>query len=159
MQTSDINIVNDELGDGSVSCVKKCESNRGCLTCPVFSPSNFVSSTITHRKHKVINPNNPIFCHCGSSNLIYLITCNKCKFQYVGQTCQMLRSRISKHRNDIRRGVGGCPFLVKHFNSDTCRGRVSLLTLLKKWRGLGGRLEEPLMLQNPVFVETEKISG
>ncbi len=38
---------------------------------------------------------------CTSSNLIYLITCKKCKKQYVGLTTQQLNTRINHHRTNI----------------------------------------------------------
>lgn len=39
---------------------------------------------------------------CNSSNLIYLITCQKCKLQYVGETGRTLHQRLTNHRSDIK---------------------------------------------------------
>ncbi|GFN80179.1 reverse transcriptase [Plakobranchus ocellatus] len=51
---------------------------------------------------------------CNSNNIIYLITCQKCFKQYVGQTCQTLRSRFYHHRFTIHNDRD-TP-VAKHFN-------------------------------------------
>ena len=133
---SNINDIYMDLGDGSISRVRKCNSRHGCLTCPVLSPCDYIVSSVTHRKYKVIN-HDLDFCDCSSSNLIYLIICDKCGVQYVGQTAQQLRKRISKHRNDIARGRGSCPFLIKHFNKGNCKGANFHVQVVEKFIGTG----------------------
>ncbi len=51
---------------------------------------------------------------CISKNLIYLITCTKCKKQYVGFTTQQLNTRINHHRTNIitKQRI----YLCVHFN-------------------------------------------
>ncbi|VDI32626.1 Hypothetical predicted protein [Mytilus galloprovincialis] len=39
---------------------------------------------------------------CASSNLIYVIRCNGCKKDYIGQTGNTLRKRFTVHRQQIR---------------------------------------------------------
>ena len=47
---------------------------------------------------------------------MYLITCKQCDVQYVGETSQMLRSRMNNHRTSTK---GFKPlYLYNHFNSD-----------------------------------------
>lgn len=41
---------------------------------------------------------------CASSNIVYLITCRKCKIQYVGETGRSLRDRLTDHRSSINTG-------------------------------------------------------
>ena len=54
---------------------------------------------------------------CDSKNIIYLISCKKCKnAQYVGQTEQSLRDRFYLHRSDIDLNRG-TP-LTCHFNEN-----------------------------------------
>ena len=40
---------------------------------------------------------------CNMANIIYLITCNECGIQYVGETGRVVRSRLSEHKNGICR--------------------------------------------------------
>ena len=40
--------------------------------------------------------------NCDSRNLIYLIHCDSCGAQYVGETGRTLRERLNGHRADIR---------------------------------------------------------
>ena len=40
--------------------------------------------------------------NCNSKNLIYLITCQICNIQYVGETGGPLRDRLNNHRSDVR---------------------------------------------------------
>src|SRR5206468_3073062 len=39
---------------------------------------------------------------CSSDNIVYLITCSKCKLQYFGETSNPLRVRMNAHRYCIR---------------------------------------------------------
>jgi hypothetical protein len=39
--------------------------------------------------------------NCNSHDIIYLIHCNKCKLQYVGQSSRKLKERLNNHRSDI----------------------------------------------------------
>ena len=43
--------------------------------------------------------------NCISENVIYLITCERCKQQYVGQTEQSLKDRLNAHRSNINRAI------------------------------------------------------
>ena len=53
---------------------------------------------------------------CGTENVIYLITCEKCGIQYVGETGQKVRKRLNNHRNRLRQLSG--LYLYQHFSSD-----------------------------------------
>ena len=53
---------------------------------------------------------------CGTTSVVYLITCRRCGIQYVGETGQQLRSRMNNHRASIK-NLQPQP-LYKHFNSD-----------------------------------------
>ena len=43
--------------------------------------------------------------NCDSVNVVYLITCDLCRKQYVGQTKNQLRIRTVCHKYDIRHEV------------------------------------------------------
>ena len=71
---------------GKIASVVKC-SRVNCATCPVFHPSKYFKSSLTNRKYQVVGNCN---LSCSTNNLVYLITCNKCDNQYVGETKQKL---------------------------------------------------------------------
>ena len=82
-----------------------------CSTCsdhlmltPTFKGSHRNSSTYRLR-HQL---------SCTTLNIVYLITCTKCKKQYVGQTTKQLNTRINHHRSDIRNKKS--TYIAKHFN-------------------------------------------
>ena len=52
---------------------------------------------------------------CNIDNVIYLITCNECGIQYVGETGRVVRSRLSEHKNGISGNHKGCKILYSHF--------------------------------------------
>ncbi len=74
-----------------------CDQPR-CLTCRLHScrTAHFPST----KNNKDFNIRDNIYC--SSSNLIYVITCQKCKLQYVGETGRSLRDRLTDHRSAIK---------------------------------------------------------
>ena len=77
---------------------------------------NTFTSNVNKRKYNVNSPNSGRTLDCGSSNVIYLISCRRCGVQYVGKTAQTLRSRLNNHRNRIKQLVD--LYLYNHFSSD-----------------------------------------
>ena len=69
------------------------------------NPHYSIQLNIHHQTHKLT---------CKSSNVIYCVTCKKCKDQYIGETEQELHARQRGHLNDIRSNVSGLPY-VEHF--------------------------------------------
>ena len=55
--------------------------------------------------------------NCKSSCVIYLLECNKCGIQYVGQTHTTISKRMTSHRHDIRNKVEKS--VSSHFNKET----------------------------------------
>ena len=53
---------------------------------------------------------------CKSSNVIYCVTCQKCKEQYIGETEQEIHERQRGHLSDIKKNVPGLPYVV-HFKN------------------------------------------
>ena len=58
-----------------------CNRKWKCRHCPKIDRSGEVTSTSTGRKYR-----SQVLVSCNSRNLIYLIQCQICKIQYVGQT-------------------------------------------------------------------------
>jgi hypothetical protein len=84
---------------------------KNCRYCRVLDRSGTIISTSTGRSYySMINVT------CKSNNLIYCITCNKCKLQYVGQTSNRLIDRFQGHFHSVtsnsKKNVIG-----RHYNS------------------------------------------
>jgi hypothetical protein len=70
--------------------------------------SSTVKSSKTGREYPIKRHYN-----CQSSWLIYLVTCEDCQVQYIGQTIQTMVARHYGHRSEVRRGEPG---LGRHFH-------------------------------------------
>ena len=92
---------------GSHKCAKKCiVCDTHLVETKIFS-SKVTGETFTIRKKMP----------CQSSNIIYLLFCELCKVQYVGQTKTTLQTRFYNHRSDIKKNSGKKKTLVtEHFN-------------------------------------------
>lgn len=95
---------------------KPDKPERGCKTkncryCPKLNTDGTITSTFTRRtyvaKHNIT---------CKSHNIIYCITCTKCKLQYVGQTKRRLMDRFQGHFYNINKKKTDDP-IGYHFNT------------------------------------------
>ena len=78
----------------------RCHSN-GCKTCPFItegatSYTFFSTNEQRHIRHHIT---------CSSSNLVYLIQCNKCNVQYIGETKRHLSDRFGEHSRAIEKAI------------------------------------------------------
>ena len=73
--------------------ITPCLKNN-CYTCQVLYNKNSFICNSTKQKHYIRNR-----FSCDSRNLIYVIQCNICQVQYVGQTSTPIRARLRHHRN------------------------------------------------------------
>lgn len=70
-----------------------------CEICPSrTNPPKFYRSSYTGRTY-----DSPTNYNCETTNVVYLITCNRCKKQYVGETSRSFRKRMLEHKNYVRR--------------------------------------------------------
>lgn len=76
---------------GSVGCGHKI-----CTCCKAIQTTNEVISMSSGTKFKILQ-----YINCNSNNVIYVITCEMCKLQYVGHTLQKLKERIWKNLSDV----------------------------------------------------------
>ena len=74
--------------------MKKCFN---CVNCPYVSERKAVKS-FASKTSLAIN----IAATCESTNVVYCISCKKCKFQYIGKTERELKLRIAEHRGTIK---------------------------------------------------------
>ena len=85
-------IKSHELQGGSFRCM-----GPRCKTCKHVNVTSTFNSTYTRRQYKIANR-----LDCKSCNVVYyLITCNLCNKQYVGQTLRRLCDRLTDHRSNI----------------------------------------------------------
>ena len=89
-----------------------CNNDSRCACCKTygFFTQNIVSTTTGERVS--IRENTT----CQTSNVVYLVTCEKCKEQYVGETGNCIRLRANQHRSDIQTGHKNIP-TVRHFRA------------------------------------------
>ena len=71
-----------------------------------------MSQTFLQALHKIDNE-----LSCASTDVIYLITCKKCKAQYLGQTHQKCANRINSQKYNIAHFPDTLTNVSDHFNS------------------------------------------
>ena len=79
IQTNSVGCVVDCVVDCEVGCVVGVCGSVRCKTCVHMSQGN-----VTQKCYTVINHSGSLTC--GTDNLIYLISCKRCRIQYVGVT-------------------------------------------------------------------------
>lgn len=115
-------------------------SQPGCTFCGSLTCSlcTYIESTATFSskdKNKIYSISGSFTCN--ARYVIYLITCRKCKKQYVGQTRQVMRKRFADHLSRIRCNKKG--LLSEHFNLD---GHSDIaLVIIEEEKNLNSLLE------------------
>ena len=75
-----------------------CKATKAfCLICPKPDLPLKYTSSYTGRSYTGVKYT------CETRNVVYLLTCRKCKKQYVGQTYRTYKTRINEHFGYIRR--------------------------------------------------------
>lgn len=87
---------------------KACPSKK-CKTNIHIADGQIVESAITGDYFATDNGS------CNSINIVYLIFCQKCNMQYVGESKQKLSQRFTQHRYDVSKNTKDT-LLVNHFN-------------------------------------------
>ena len=96
-----------------------------CPTCEYFETRSEITSSATKQGFKIQSNMN-----CNSNNLIYLIECDNCGLQYIGQTKRSLRHRFHNHRYDILNDRKTS--VANHFNQLRCEITDCLITPIFK---------------------------
>ena len=110
--------------------IKPCGASR-CLTCTCLTTTRNYTSNVTNRTYTVMNHSNENLT-CKSSNLIYLLTCQNCNLQYVGETTTPLNIRMNTHRTSKM----GCTHLIEHLK-ETCQNSSLTVQIIEKLQGNG----------------------
>ena len=105
-------LTNNSICDGYNPRQIHCCSSSRCGLCPKLKTGSIFKSSLMGREYLVICNSH---LSCDSKHVVYLISCCKCVFQYVGETSQLLRCRINQHRSSIRRT--NLTLAAKHFAS------------------------------------------
>ena len=93
---------------GKLSCKVKCTENRMVL------PSNNIQCNVNGCGFVVLTDSD---LDCGSSNVVYMVTCSICGVQYVGETSRAANVRWQEHLYKLRKGDKG-QIIYKHFDCD-----------------------------------------
>ena len=126
-------------GNGLNTKIKKHNSKHGCKLCHHLSTKDHFVSTSTHRVYQAVIPPNIGHLDCNSSNVIYLITCKKCRLQYVGETAQKLRKRRNHHDSCFHHPEKDnyCRILSDHFSKGLCKNATYSVHIIEKLEGSG----------------------
>ena len=124
------------LGDGSLSHTFRCGSRR-CQFQNQFIPADNVLSITNNSLFKCIVPTGSTYVNDHSSNVVYLITCNKCKLQYVGETSENLNKRLNWHDSCFRNptAYSFCKILNTHFRKGYCKDSSYAVNIIEKLEG------------------------
>jgi len=139
VQKLDISTILNQQEDIVSNRLRLCRSS--CKTCPDLVVSNSFYSNVTGRSHCIINHSGEHIT-CKTQNVVYLITCKSCHYQYVGESCIPLHERINIHRTS----KSGCEIFIDHFSS-CCPGQSFRIQVIEVFEGDGytnGRVDEDM---------------
>ena len=77
--------------------LRPCSTPWNCRFCPKSNKPKYFKSTKTGRTYT-----SPPYT-CNTRNVVYLITCNLCKIQYVGETYRSFKDRMIEHERYVRK--------------------------------------------------------
>ena len=92
----------------------KCGGKR-CEVCINVNETSTFTSSATGQTY-IINQK----FDCNERSLVYLLTCNKCKMEYVGQTIDQFRSRWNHFKSDSRKHGQGATCMQQHLFNHFC---------------------------------------
>ena len=123
------------LGNGSLYHIFRCGSKR-CQFQNKFIPVNNILSTITNRLYECIVPAGSTYVN-DHFNVVYLITCNKCKLQHIRETSQNLNKRFNWHNSFFRNptAYSFCKFLNTNFSKGYCEDSSYTVNIIEKPEG------------------------
>ena len=99
-----------ERSVGSFNC--KCPR---CQICTYVTETDIFTITGTGETYKINNK-----FDCMEKCLIYLLTCNKCRKQYVDQTVDTFRYRWNNYRSNSRKEAHGISCMQEHLYEHFC---------------------------------------
>ena len=130
--------------------ISKCNNGR-CSTCLFVKNCDNFKSTNTNRIFFPILKS-CLTLNCTTENVVYLITCNLCNIQYIGETKNSVRVRFNGHKSSIKSGKSSQ--LVHHHFHNECHGlnNCSILPIEKiEALGLNDQALKNLRLERELF--------
>ena len=85
---------------------------RNCIICTSMTTTNTFKCTATNIRAPILNR-----LTCDSTSIIYVLQCQYCNLQYVGETTTPLRVRMANHRSAFRSSRQPRMLLYKHFDT------------------------------------------
>ena len=150
----------NNLGASSLSHIFRCGS-KCCQFQNKFVPVNNILSTTTNRLYRCIIPSGSTYVNDHSSNVVYVITCNKCKLQYVREIFQNFK-RFNGHNSCFRNptAYSFCKILNTHLKFMVIAKTLLILSiLLKNLRGPDVQIGILWILQLNHFKRLEGLIG
>ena len=129
---------------------------RRCQFQNTFIPvNNVLSTTTTNRLCKCI----VLAGYDHSSNVVYLITGNKSKVQYLGKTSQNLNKRFNWHSFCFRNptSCSFCKIWNTDFSKDYYKDSSYTVNIIEKLRGQDVQIGIPWILQLNQFERLERL--
>ena len=96
---------------------KRCSKGR-CHLCPYtgIQPGEILPHVKIHHSGEVIEIKSPI--DCQTEGVLYVISCKKCKKQYLGQSKRSAEKRMVDHLNTVRNNNSTNTPVGVHFRSE-----------------------------------------
>ena len=60
-----------------------------------------INKGVYHYSERTLLPEKKINLTCETKNLIYMIQCNRCNLEYIGETKRRLKDRLNEYRRTI----------------------------------------------------------
>ena len=112
------------------------------MSCPALSHEQTFTSHISFQSFTVVGFD-PDQVSCKWQNYIYLLSCNRCGVQYVGESVTPINKRINTHRTL----ESSCKRVNEHY-SEVCPGAFFTVQVIEKLPGNGyvkGKLDSAMM--------------
>ena len=135
---------------------KRCMKKR-CKTKDILRESITFKGNYKKNIYKVKN-DRKCELNCHTENVVYLMTCDNCNLQYVGETVQELSERQNHHRNSIHKHTEDKhdTKLVEHFNEGKCKGKTYNLMIIETIVGTGRDKETNKMDQKQTAMRRKR---
>ena len=98
----------------------RCKNNS-CKVCPYVVNSKNINSTTNNFQHKITGE-----FTCNTKGVIYILTCDKCNKQYVGQTIRRFSDRVKEHMTSVEKKdkTMGTHYLLPHHSKAYFRAQI-----------------------------------
>ena len=104
-----------------------CRSRYNNLCCRQVQSTSSFKSHQTKETFKILHNTN-----CRSSNVIYLLQCQKCNIQYIGKTENPFNIRLNNHRHGANHPTEDTIPAAKHFSVNHDFNRDAKFTIIEE---------------------------